>query len=29
MSEQEDPLDLLHDDGDAVIEMCLFDEEEK
>ena len=26
----EDPLDLLDDDGDGVIEMCLFfDEDEK
>ena len=26
----EDPLDLLEDDGDGVIEMCLFiDEDEK
>lgn len=26
----EDPLDLLHDDGDGVIEMCLlFDKDKK
>jgi len=29
MVEHEDPLDLLHDDGDGVIEMCLLEEEEK
>ena len=25
----EDPLDLLDDDGDGVIEMCLLEEQEK
>ena len=25
----EDPLDLLNDDGDGVIEACLLEEEEK
>ena len=29
MTEHEDPLDLLDDDGDGVIEMCLLEEEEK
>lgn len=29
MDDNEDPLDLLGDDGDGVIEMCLLDEEEK
>jgi len=29
MDDYEDPLDLLEDDGDGVIEMCLLDEEEK
>ena len=29
MENHEDPLDLLGDDGDGVIEMCLLDEEEK
>ena len=28
MTEHEDPLDLLDDDGDGVIEMCLLEEEE-
>lgn len=27
MDEYEDPLDLLDDDGDGVIEMCLLEEE--
>lgn len=29
MTEHEDPLDLLDDEGDGVIEMCLLEEEEK
>lgn len=30
MDSYEDPLDLLEDDGDGVIEMCLFfDDEDK
>ena len=29
MDEFEDPLDLLDDDGDGVIEVCLLEEEEK
>ena len=29
MNDSEDPLDLLDDDGDGVVEMCLLDEEEK
>jgi hypothetical protein len=29
MKEFEDPLDLLNDDGDGVIEMCLLEEEKK
>lgn len=29
MDEFEDPLDLLGDDGDGVIEMCLLEEEKK
>lgn len=30
MDEHADPLDLLHDDGDGINEMCLlFDEDEK
>lgn len=29
MTEHEDPLDLLGDDGDGVVEMCLLEEEEK
>jgi hypothetical protein len=28
MSHDEDPLDLLEDDGDGVIEMCLFFDKE-
>ncbi len=27
MNEREDPLDLLDDDGDGVIEMCLLEEQ--
>lgn len=29
MEDYEDPLDLLGDDGDGVIEACLLEEEEK
>ena len=29
MEDYDDPLDLLDDDGDGVIEMCLLEEEEK
>ena len=29
MDDFDDPLDLLNDDGDGVIEMCLLEEEEK
>ena len=29
MEDFDDPLDLLDDDGDGVIEMCLLEEEEK
>jgi hypothetical protein len=29
MEDSDDPLDLLHDDGDGVVEMCLLEEEEK
>jgi hypothetical protein len=29
MKDSGDPLDLLNDDGDAVIELCLLGEEEK
>ena len=28
MNPDEDPLDLLEDDGDGVIEMCLFFDED-
>ena len=28
MSHYEDPLDLLEDDGDGIIEMCLFFDED-
>lgn len=28
MDDYDDPLDLLNDDGDGVIEMCLLEEEE-
>ena len=28
MSHDDDPLDLLEDDGDGVIEMCLFFDED-
>lgn len=29
MEEFEDPLDLLNDDGDGVIEICLLEEEKQ
>ena len=29
MNDFDDPLDLLDDDGDGVIEMCLLEKEEK
>ena len=29
MEDSDDPLDLLNDDGDGVVEMCLLEEEEK
>jgi hypothetical protein len=29
MDDLEDPLDLLNDDGDGVVEMCLLGEEEE
>ena len=29
MGDYEDPLDLLDDDGDGIIEMCLLEEEGK
>jgi hypothetical protein len=29
MKDSDDPLDLLEDDGDGVVEMSLFEEEEK
>lgn len=29
MEDPDDPLDLLNDDGNGVVEMCLFEEEEK
>jgi hypothetical protein len=29
MKDSGDPLDLLNDDGDAVVELCLLGEEEK
>jgi len=29
MNEFDDPLDLLGDDGDGVVEMCLLEEEGK
>ena len=29
MEDFDDPLDLLNDDGDGVVEMCLIEEEEK
>ena len=29
MQDFEDPLDLLEDDGDGVIEMSILEEEEK
>ncbi|MFH1214902.1 MAG: hypothetical protein V1706_00205 [Pseudomonadota bacterium] len=29
MNEHEDPLGLLDDDGDGVIEMCLLEEDEQ
>jgi hypothetical protein len=29
MNDFEDPLDLLNDDGDGVIEMSILEEEEK
>jgi hypothetical protein len=29
MKDSGDPLDLLNDDGDGVVELCLLEEEEK
>jgi hypothetical protein len=29
MEDGNDPLDLLHDDGDSVVEMSLLDDEEE
>jgi len=29
MSDFDDPLDLLDDDGDGVVEMCLIEEENR
>jgi len=29
MEDFDDPLDLLDDDGDGVVEICLLEEEEK
>jgi hypothetical protein len=29
MKDYDDPLDLLDDDGNGILEMCLLEEEEK